>query len=83
MAAIEEASIGNAPPSEREDTFSEVGDLIGGFGDVPNDLGGMSVQTVTTASASMTSVGGHQSEGAENERIPDHNSIHRIATASV
>ena len=83
MAAIEEASIGNAPPSEREDTFSEVGDLIGGFGDVPNDLGGMSVQTVTTASASMTSVGGHQSEGAENERIPDHNSIDQIATASV
>ena len=57
MAAIEEASIGNAPPSEREDTFSEVGDLIGGFGDVPNDLGGMSVQTVATASVSMTSVG--------------------------
>ena len=53
MAAIEEASIGNAPPSEREDTFSEVGDLIGGFG----DLGGMSVQTVATASVSMTSVG--------------------------
>jgi hypothetical protein len=73
MAAIEEASIGNAPPSEREETFSEsslVGDLVGDFlGDLarPRGLdrvGDFSERTNTTAleSASITSADGNLSE---------------------
>ena len=38
MAAIEEASIGNAPPSYR-DTESLVGDLVGEFGNTPSAVG--------------------------------------------
>ena len=87
MEAIEEASIGNAPPSEREDTFSEVEDMLGTFPDPTRDLGpheGFSVQTRTTASVSNTSVGGNQSGGGQSqEEATDDHSIDRILTASV
>jgi hypothetical protein len=73
MAAIEEASIGNAPPSEREETFSEsssvgelVGDLLGDLA-IPRGLdrvGNFSERTNTTAleSVSITSADGDLSE---------------------
>jgi hypothetical protein len=110
MAAIEEASIGNAPPSEREDTLSEVGDLVSPFREMDHrdhdHLGSFSVNTRTTASVSNTSLGGNQSDPRDldddHERrsmsqdeqhqvvdehhhnsIDEHNSIDRIATASV
>lgn len=89
MEAIEEASIGNAPPSEREDTLSEVGDMIGSFPDLANramDLhGSFSVNTRTTASVSNTSLGGNQSAGvrSQEQEPADASSIDDIATASV
>ena len=69
MAAIEEASIGNAPPSEREETFSEpslVGDLVGdpvGPRGVER-IGDFSECTTTTAleSLSVTSADGDESD---------------------
>eukprot|EP00547_Thalassionema_nitzschioides_P000741 CAMPEP_0194215074 /NCGR_PEP_ID=MMETSP0156-20130528/16597_1 /TAXON_ID=33649 /ORGANISM="Thalassionema nitzschioides, Strain L26-B" /LENGTH=799 /DNA_ID=CAMNT_0038943495 /DNA_START=73 /DNA_END=2469 /DNA_ORIENTATION=+ len=85
MAAIEEASIGNAPPSEREDTLSEVGDLVGSF------MGGrdflhpetVSVQTHTTASVSNTSAGGNQSGGGQSHIVSaDQNSITSVSVSS-
>jgi len=56
MAAIEEASIGNAPPSERDDEFSEVGDLVDNFQEDlgQRHLGPFSERTHTTASFSNT-----------------------------
>jgi hypothetical protein len=57
MAAIEEASIGNAPPSEREDEFSEVGDLVDHFQEDMehrHDIPFFSERTQTTASFSNT-----------------------------
>ena len=89
MEAIEEASIGNAPPSEREDTLSEVGDMVGSFPDLTNRamdmLGSYSVNTRTTASVSNTSVGGNQSAGvrSQEQEPADASSIDDIATASV
>mmetsp|Transcript_41080 Transcript_41080/g.46679 ORF Transcript_41080/g.46679 Transcript_41080/m.46679 type:complete len:854 (+) Transcript_41080:166-2727(+) len=90
MAAIEEASIGNAPPSEREDTLSEVGDLVGSFSGGRDVLlletpgGGFSVQTHTTASVSNTSAGGNQSRGGQsNDVLVDQHSIDVLDTASV
>lgn len=89
MEAIEEASIGNAPPSEREDTLSEAGDMMGSFTE-PTARGmelhgSFSVNTRTTASVSNTSVGGNQSAGVRSQdREPaDASSIDDMATASV
>lgn len=83
MAAIEEASIGNAPPSEREDILSEVGDLVSI--DAPAHLmdpAAFSVQTHTTASVSNTSarLSGGQSH---DEGVHEQHSLDGIETASV
>ena len=70
MAAIEEASIGNAPPSDR-DAESLVGDLVGEFGNTPsaagdNDIDGdragttFSQGTPTTAMESGSITSRHQ-----------------------
>ncbi|GAX14473.1 hypothetical protein FisN_11Hh066 [Fistulifera solaris] len=49
LAAIDEASIGNAPPSEREETLSEIGELAD-FGGLQHARYGLeSVDTPTTA----------------------------------
>lgn len=87
MAAIEEASIGNAPPSEREDTLSEVGDLVGSFTGgrdfLHSETGGFSVQTQTTASVSNTSAGGNQSGGGQSrEASADQHSIDSVSVSS-
>mmetsp|Transcript_19503 Transcript_19503/g.29339 ORF Transcript_19503/g.29339 Transcript_19503/m.29339 type:complete len:835 (+) Transcript_19503:161-2665(+) len=87
MAAIEEASIGNAPPSEREDTLSEVGDLVGSFTGgrdfLHSETGGFSVQTHTTASVSNTSAGGNQSGGGQSrEASADQHSIDSVSVSS-
>jgi hypothetical protein len=90
MEAIEEASIGNAPPSEREDTLSEVGDMTSLFQDPVRDMdprGGFSVNTRTTESISNTSVGGNQSRGEHSQEeardAGEAHSIDGIDTASV
>lgn len=90
MEAIEEASIGNAPPSEREDTLSEVGDMTSLFQDPVRDMdprGGFSINTLTTESVSNTSVGGNQSRGEQSQEeagdTGDAHSIDGIAAASV
>jgi hypothetical protein len=69
MAAIEEASIGNAPPFKREETFLEsslVGDLVGDLARPRglDRLGDFSERTNTTAleSVSITSADGNLSE---------------------
>ncbi|GAX09946.1 hypothetical protein FisN_11Lh066 [Fistulifera solaris] len=49
LAAIDEASIGNAPPSEREETLSEIGELADFGGLQHARFGAESVDTPTTA----------------------------------
>ena len=78
MAAIEEASIGNAPPSEREEeTLSDIGELAdfgGGGGQVLRDpSGNFSQGTATTAveSASLVSAGNHSAPQASSSGHPD------------
>ena len=89
MAAIEEASIGNAPPSEREETFSEsslvgdlVGDLVGPRG--VERIGDFSERTTTTAleSLSVTSADGDESDRPSLLGI-DRRSVDGIERASV
>lgn len=79
MAAIEEASIGNAPPSDR-DAESLVGDLVGDFGS-PSAVGDpagttFSQGTPTTAmeSGSMFSGNqmGNQARDEDDRDNPDH-----------
>lgn len=91
MAAIEEASIGNAPPSERDDTFSEsslVGDLLGDLDGGPRGLdpaGDFSAGTTTTAleSASITSVGGDDLSSRSPAIEIETRSVDVIESASV
>ena len=68
MAAIDEASIGNAPPSEREEEMlDEIGELADFGGSVgPDPLGTLSQGTPTTAqdSASLISGGNHSRSSA-------------------
>jgi hypothetical protein len=66
MASIEEASIGNAPPSDRdeEESLSEIGELAA-FGGVHRFVGGdttVSQDTTTTALESVSQISGHQSQ---------------------
>lgn len=71
MAAIEEASIGNAPPSEREEEMlSEIGELADFGGPTMNDPGTISQDTPTTAqeSASMIS-GGNEARASDLDGI--------------
>jgi len=87
MAAIEEASIGNAPPSERDDTFSEVGDLVGDLG-APRGLdpvGDFSAGTTTTAleSASITSAAGDDLSDRSSPIEIETQSVDAIETVSV
>lgn len=90
MASIEEASIGNAPPSERDDTFSEsslVGDLLGDLG-APRGLdpvGDFSAGTTTTAfeSGSITSAGGDDLSDRTSPIEIETQSVDNIETASV
>ena len=76
MAAIEEASIGNAPPSERDDELSEVGDLVDHFHERLDlrQRGPYSEQTHTTASFSNTTpVESHASiDGIESTSVSSH-----------
>lgn len=90
MAAIEEASIGNAPPSERDDTFSAsslVGDLVGdlGIGRDLDPVGDFSAGTTTTAleSASITSAGGDDLTDRSPAIEIETESVDAIETASV
>lgn len=76
MAAIEEASIGNAPPSERDDELSEVGDLVDHFHESLEQRlrGPYSEQTHTTASFSNTTpVQSHASiDGIKSPSVSSH-----------
>ena len=79
MAAIEEASIGNAPPSEREEEIlSEIGELADFGPRYLDPSGNFSQGTATTAqeSASLIS-GGNQSAPATSEHGQggDHHSL--------
>lgn len=89
MAAIEEASIGNAPPSERDDTFSAsslVGDLVGDLG-APSGLdpaGDFSAGTTTTALESITTAGDGDGLSERSARIEiETQSVDAIESASV
>jgi len=67
MASIEEASIGNAPPSDRdeEEILSEIGELAGFGGGHHHGLGGdvaLSHDTRTTAMESASQISGNQSQ---------------------
>lgn len=71
MAAIEEASIGNAPPSDR-DAESLVGDLVGTFG-TPNvgEAGtNFSQETTTTAMESGSVLSGHPLSAQQSSAMP-------------
>eukprot|EP00536_Pseudo-nitzschia_multiseries_P009216 jgi/Psemu1/325546/estExt_fgenesh1_pg.C_2520021 len=59
MAAIDDASRSNAPPSERDD-ISELGELVSDFGLVHIDHQNMSQGTPVTAMESVTSSMGNQ-----------------------
>jgi hypothetical protein len=81
MAAIDEASRSNAPPSERDD-MSELGELVGDFGgpvhmDHPNNSQG----TLTTAMESVSSVANRS--GFVHPTTYDQLSIDALGTASV
>jgi hypothetical protein len=67
MAAIDEVSIGNAPPSEREEDLSEIGELAD-F--AARTLGNFSMDTPTTAqeSASLISGGKPTSSSSDHDR---------------
>lgn len=67
MASIEEASIGNAPPSERdeEEILSEIGELAGFGGGHHHGIGvdvALSHDTPTTAMESASQISGNQSQ---------------------
>jgi hypothetical protein len=90
MEAIDESSIGNAPPSdrsERDDILSELEDIVGSFVHPSIHMeppGGFSVNTHTTESISNTSAGGNRSREHQSPLHPeDSNSIDGIETASV
>lgn len=74
MAAIEEASIGNAPPSERtEEDLSEIGELAGfGSHNVPDNAGNFSQDTPTTAMESASMHSGNQSAHRASTTTHDH-----------
>lgn len=58
LAAIDEASIGNAPPSEREETLSEIGELVGfgGMQATPFGMGSNGTQTTAQDESVTTSI---------------------------
>ena len=76
MAAIEDASIGNAPPSEREEMLSEIGELADFGGGHPNPAGNLSLDTPTTAMES-------NSVGNQSATRNDHRSLDGLVNASV
>lgn len=89
LAAIDEASIGNAPPSEREDTLSETGDLAGfvGLNAVPF-TGNMSTDTPTTAqddSVTTSLFSGVQVNNliSERDRHSDQHSVEGVGVSTV
>jgi hypothetical protein len=71
MAAIEDASIGNAPPSEREEMLSEIGELAD-FGSNHrhghDTAGNFSVDTPTTAMESGSQISGNQGIFTQSDR---------------
>jgi len=88
MAAIDGASIGNAPPSEREeDILSEVGELAD-FGGPAGMAGNFSQDTPTTAQESASLISGNQSAppasatSSDREQPVDQHSIDEIPTPS-
>jgi hypothetical protein len=71
MAAIDEASRSNAPPSERDD-MSELGELVSDFGPVHMDHPSMSQGTPTTAMESASSVANQSGVAEINILSSDH-----------
>lgn len=90
LAAIDEASIGNAPPSEREETFSEIGELAGFAGSHTARFaaGNMSSDTPTTAqdeSVTTSLLSGIQNNNAfsELDRHSDHRSLEGLCASNI
>ena len=87
MAAIDEASRSNAPPSDRDDISdsSLVGELISDFGGPVLDTGGtLSQGTRTTAMESGSLISGaHSHSGRQLSEHEDSHSIDHIGTASI
>jgi hypothetical protein len=82
MAAIEEASIGNAPPSERDEELSEIGELAdfgGGHNQLATDNTAFSQDTPTTAMESASQIS--DGMGYQSSRIAIENA-HRLAATS-
>ncbi|ACI65628.1 predicted protein [Phaeodactylum tricornutum CCAP 1055/1] len=80
MEAIDEVSIGNAPPSEREEELlSEVGELADFRGGFAGAAGNYSQGTRTTAmeSASLISGGIPSDKQASEDHTRDHSQEHR------
>ena len=74
MVAIEEASIGNAPPSEREEMLSEIGELAdfsGGHLNAPDTAGNFSLDTPTTAMESGSLVSGNHLPQSDRDHASD------------
>jgi hypothetical protein len=82
MAAIDEASRSNAPPSDRDD-MSELGELVSDFGGPPHimDHPNNSQGTPTTAMESASSVANQS--GFANQSVDDQLSVDAMGTASV
>ncbi len=80
LAAIDEASIGNAPPSEREETLSEIGELadFGGSQNARFGAENLSADTPTTAqdeSVTTSLLSGIQNINSELDRHSDQRSF--------
>jgi hypothetical protein len=86
MAAIDEASRSNAPPSDRDD-FSDssfVGELVSDFpGPMVDHVGTLSQGTPTTAMESASMASGNQSAQRMSENADDQHSIDAMGTTSI
>lgn len=83
LAAIEEASIGNAPPSEREEELSEIGELadFAGHNVLATDNTAMSQDTPTTAMESVSLIS--DGIGYQGSRMATYSHPRPVSTSSM